>query len=111
MLGPWSLGHAIDVEGRHPVIIDNFGTMPDANTFNRAQEALLSRDEATLARYCDATGVRYLILETPHFGIASANAILGTQRAAESTWWWRVWRGGNAADVSADLEGAGVADL
>ncbi len=93
VLGPWSLGHAIDVEGRHPVIIDNFGTMPDANTFERAQEALTAHDEATLARYCDAAGVRYLVLETPRFGIASANAILGTQQAQESTWWWHVWRG------------------
>jgi len=93
VLGPWSMGHAIDVEGHHAVIIDNFGTMPDANTFERAQEALLARDEATLARYCDAAGVRYLILEQPRFGIASANAILGTQQAAQTTWWWHVWRG------------------
>jgi hypothetical protein len=93
VLGPWSMGHAIDVEGKHPVILDNFGTMPDAAAFERAQEVLLSKDEATLARYCDAANVRYLILEQPRFGIASANAILGTRRAAESTWWWRVWRG------------------
>jgi asparagine N-glycosylation enzyme membrane subunit Stt3 len=93
VLGPWSMGHAIDVEGNHPVIVDNFGTMPDAATFECAQEALLSNDEATLAHYCDAANVRYLILEQPRFGIASANAILGTHRAAQSTWWWRVWRG------------------
>lgn len=93
VLAPWSLGHAIDVEGRHAVVIDNFGTMPDAALFNQAQKALLSRDETTLARYCDANGVRYLVLEAPIFGIASANAILGTTRAPESTWWWRVWRG------------------
>jgi asparagine N-glycosylation enzyme membrane subunit Stt3 len=93
VLGPWSMGHAIDVEGNHPVILDNFGTMPDAAAFERAQEVLLSNDEATLARYCDAANVRYLILEQPRFGIASANAILGTRRAAQSTWWWRVWRG------------------
>jgi asparagine N-glycosylation enzyme membrane subunit Stt3 len=93
VLGPWSMGHAIDVEGHHPVIVDNFGTMPNAATFERAQEALLSNDEATLARYCDAANVRYLILEQPRFGIASANAILGTHRAAQSTWWWRVWHG------------------
>ncbi len=93
VLGPWSMGHAIDVEGHHPVVIDNFGTMPDANTFERAQAAFLARDETALARYCDAAGVRYLILEQPRFGIASANAILGTQRAQESTWWWHVWRG------------------
>jgi asparagine N-glycosylation enzyme membrane subunit Stt3 len=93
VLGPWSMGHAIDVEGNHPVIVDNFGTMPDAATFERAQQVLLSRDEATLARACEAMNVRYLILEQPRFGIASANAILGTRQAAEATWWWRTWRG------------------
>jgi asparagine N-glycosylation enzyme membrane subunit Stt3 len=93
VLGPWSMGHAIDVEGNRPVILDNFGTMPDAATFERAQQALLAIDEPTLARYCDTAKIRYLILEQPRFGIASANAILGTRRAAESTWWWRVWRG------------------
>jgi hypothetical protein len=92
ILGPWSMGHAIDVEGLHAVIVDNFGTMPDAATFDRAQTALLT-DEPTLARYCDEANVRYLILDQPRFGIASANAILGTRRAAESTWWWRAWRG------------------
>jgi asparagine N-glycosylation enzyme membrane subunit Stt3 len=93
VLGPWSMGHAIDVEGKHPVIIDNFGTMPDAKTFDVAQQALLEHDEATLAGYCDAAGVRYLALEPPQTAIASANVILGTQRAPESTWWWRVWHG------------------
>ena len=87
------MGHAIDVEGMHPVIIDNFGTMPDAALFERAQKALLSSDEATLARSCEAMNIRYLILEQPRSGIASANAILGTRQAVESTWWWRVWRG------------------
>jgi asparagine N-glycosylation enzyme membrane subunit Stt3 len=93
VLGPWSMGHAIDVEGNHPVIVDNFGTMPEPKTFDVAQEALLSSSEQALAGYCGAANVRYLILEQPRFGIASANAILGTRRAAESTWWWRVWRG------------------
>jgi asparagine N-glycosylation enzyme membrane subunit Stt3 len=93
VLGPWSMGHSIDVEGKHPVILDNFGTMPDAAVFDRAQTVLLSNGEAALARYCDAANVRYLILEQPRFGIASANAILGTRQAAEPTWWSRVWRG------------------
>jgi asparagine N-glycosylation enzyme membrane subunit Stt3 len=93
VLAPWSMGHAIDVEGRHPVVIDNFGTMPDEKTFDIAQQALLEGDEKTLAAFCDALRVRYLVLETPRFGIASANAILGTTRAPGSTWWWRAWRG------------------
>ncbi|MBV8544472.1 MAG: hypothetical protein JO088_06975 [Acidobacteria bacterium] len=91
VLGPWSMGHAIDVEGKHPVILDNFGTMPDTATFERAQQALLTTDERILANYCDTANVRYLILEQPRFGIASANAILGTSQAAETTWWSRVW--------------------
>ena len=93
VLAPWSLGHAIDVEGQHPVVIDNFGTMPDARTFERAHEALLARNEVTLARYCDANDIRYLILDNPTFGVASANAILGTQQEPQSTWWWRVYHG------------------
>jgi asparagine N-glycosylation enzyme membrane subunit Stt3 len=96
VLGPWSLGHAIDVEGKHPVVLDNFGTMPDARTFERAHEALLSRSETTLARYCDANGIRYLILDTPKFGIASANAITGQNQELQSTWWWRVHHGAEA---------------
>src|SRR4051812_46243402 len=92
VLGPWSMGHAIDVEGKHPVIVDNFGTMPDAATFERAQQALLA-DEPTLAPFCAAENARSLTLAQPRFGIASANAILGTRRAAEATWWWGVWRG------------------
>jgi len=93
VLGPWSLGHAIDVEGKHPVVLDNFGTMPDARTFERAHEALLSRSETTLARYCDANSIRYLILDTPKFGVASANAITGQNQELQSTWWWRVHHG------------------
>lgn len=93
VLGPWSLGHAIDIEGKHAVVIDNFGTMPDKDTFERAEAAFLAPNEAMLARYCDDVGVHYLVLETPRFGIASANVILGTRQAQESTWWWHVWRG------------------
>ena len=93
VLGPWSLGHAIDVEGLHSVVIDNFGTMPDARTFERAHEALLARNEATLAHYCDDAGVNYLILDNPTFGVASANAIVGTHQEPQSTWWWHADHG------------------
>ena len=60
VLAPWSMGHAIDVIGQQPVIIDGFGTMPDDATFWRATRAL-DADEATLTRYCDATNVRYVV--------------------------------------------------
>ena len=57
VLAPWWAGHAIDVIGRHPVVIDNFGSMPDAQLFDEAQRALAARDFA----WCRAHGVRWLI--------------------------------------------------
>jgi asparagine N-glycosylation enzyme membrane subunit Stt3 len=58
VLAPWSLGHCLDVLGEHPVIVDNFGTMPDAGVFDRANQALHSDD---LTAYCERIGVRYVI--------------------------------------------------
>ncbi|HJT16602.1 MAG TPA: hypothetical protein VJ853_04415 [Thermoanaerobaculia bacterium] len=66
ILAPWPLGHCLDVLGEHPVIVDNFGTMPDAGLFWRAQEALRSGD----LRGFD---VRYVIRERspgPRFRLA-----------------------------------------
>lgn len=60
VLAPWSMGHALDVIGHQPVIIDGFGTMPDDATFWRATHAL-DADEASLTRYCDATNIRYVV--------------------------------------------------
>ncbi|MEA2572547.1 MAG: hypothetical protein QOI24_4548 [Acidobacteriota bacterium] len=58
VLAPWSMGHAIDVIGRHPVVIDNFGSMPDEALFTRANEALRTRDVA----WCRAHGIRYIVI-------------------------------------------------
>jgi hypothetical protein len=58
VLAPWSMGHCLDVIGEHPVIIDNFGTMPDRDVFERASAALRSAD---VTSYCQRTGVRYVI--------------------------------------------------
>lgn len=44
VLAPWPLGHCIDVLGQHAVVMDNFGTMPDADLFWRAENALRSGD-------------------------------------------------------------------
>ena len=59
VLAPWSMGHTFDVIGKHAVVIDGFGTMPDESAFWRAQEAL--GDPAKLERYCRENGVRYLV--------------------------------------------------
>ena len=44
ILAPWPLGHCLDVLGSHAVVIDNFGTMPDAELFWRAVGALRTGD-------------------------------------------------------------------
>jgi hypothetical protein len=56
VLAPWSYGHAIDVAGGHPVVIDNFGSMPNAMEFDDAMLALTAGGRA-LDRYVRAHGV------------------------------------------------------
>jgi len=75
VLGPWSFGHAIDVIGQKPVIIDNFGSMPDERVFRNAIEAMLMRRESDLLRYCHARSVRYLVLPHPAYIPATAATI------------------------------------
>jgi hypothetical protein len=58
VLAPWWMGHAIDVIGRHPVVIDNFGSMPDEALFARASAALHDRDFA----WCRAHDIRYVVV-------------------------------------------------
>ena len=58
VLAPWWMGHAIDVIGRHPVVIDNFGSMPDEELFARASAALRDRDFA----WCRAHDIRYVVI-------------------------------------------------
>ena len=92
VLAPWWLGHAIDVIGGHGVVIDNFGNMPDRIAFARANEALLSRDETALARYCQANGIRFVVLTNPLLGVRDAAAVIGeTTNPGPAAWWWRTW--------------------
>jgi asparagine N-glycosylation enzyme membrane subunit Stt3 len=107
VLAPWSMGHLLDVVGERPVIVDNFGSMPDAVDFERAHDALLSKDEASLTRYCDANGIRWIVLANPVFEIQEAAAVNGIDqnryvttvnhqvtrihRLAQATCWWRAY--------------------
>jgi len=59
VLAPWYMGHAIDVFAHHAVVIDNFGTMPDATRFELANEAL-ANPRITRA-YCKLNHVRYVV--------------------------------------------------
>lgn len=93
VLGPWSFGHAIDVIGRKPVVIDNFGSMPDEAAFTRAIEAMLTTREAVLLRYCRERGIRYLVLPHPAYVPATARSIGLRTRPARRTVWWRLYNG------------------
>jgi hypothetical protein len=95
VLAVWSAGHAIDVAGRHPVVLDNFGSMPDPAVFEQGSRALLATTEGGLVRWCRAHGIRYVVFaETPR--IASTAASIGMQIDPRTTVWWRMMRGRTA---------------
>lgn len=103
VLAPWSFGHAIDVIGRKPVVIDNFGSMPDERVFTNAIAAMLSTREATLLRYCRDRRVRYLVLPHPAYVPVTAATIGGDPalysrtRLARRTVWSRLYGGEHIA--------------
>ena len=99
VLGPWSFGHAIDVIGRKPVIIDNFGSMPEERVFTQGIEAMLTTRESLLLGYCRTRGVRYLVLPHPAY-IPPTAATIGIDpelysrtRLARRTVWARLFGG------------------
>lgn len=100
VLAPWHAGHAIDVLGGHAVVIDNFGSMPDAALFAAANRALLETDAARLIAWCRAHDVLYLALADPALHIPAAavcsdfdrRLYAGTPLGAR-TIWSRLWRG------------------
>ena len=98
VLAPWSYGHAIHVLRRMPVMIDNFGSMPDEVAFANANQALLQTDPAALRAWCLEHGVRYLFLPDAATRLRSTAACVPgidpdayTRTAlARRTVWWRL---------------------
>lgn len=122
VLAPWSMGHLLDVVGERPVIVDNFGSMPDAVDFERAHDALLSKDEGALTRYCDANDIRWIVLANPVYEIPEAAAVNGidaaryvetaasheatrVHRLAQATCWWRAYYFNGAAQPAQGMFG------
>jgi hypothetical protein len=98
ILAPWSIGHALHVLGRQPVVLDNFGSMPDEMAFADATDALLQTHPDALAAWCRRNGVRYLVLPAPGLRAAAASvgidpALYTGTRLARRTVWWRLRRG------------------
>jgi hypothetical protein len=105
ILAPWSIGHALHVLGRQPVVLDNFGSMPDEMAFGDATDALLQTHPEALAGWCRRHGVRYLVL--PAAGLRAAAASIGLDPAlytgtplAAQTVWSRLRRGDRLAGFS-----------
>lgn len=99
LLAPWSFGHLLDVVGERAVVVDNFGTMPSEITFARAYDAFLLKNEDSLARYCDAGGIRFIAYEHP-LGMRGAATLAGLDpnlytntKLARATVWWRAYYG------------------
>ena len=103
VLAPWSFGHAIDVIGKKPVVIDNFGSMPDERVFTDAIAAMLATRDGTLLRYCRDRNIRYLVLPHPAYVPAMAATIgldpelYSRSRLASRTVWARLYRGDTIA--------------
>jgi hypothetical protein len=99
VLAPWSFGHAIDVIGGKPVVIDNFGSMPDEIVFNNANDALLTTHPETLIAYCRSRSISYVVLPDPERHLPGVAAAAGLDRnsyastaLARRTVWWRLYR-------------------
>ncbi len=92
VLAPWSLGHPIDVIGEKPVIIDNFGSMPDETLFQNAIDAMLVTRADVLLEYCRSRHVRYLVLPHPAYVPAMA-ATIGVTSPPRRTVWSRLYSG------------------
>lgn len=97
VLAPWSYGPMLNVIGRQRVVLDNFGSMADPETFRVAHTMLTSRDERDVARFFDRYGIRYLVIGAPA-GILGAYASYAGRDSRsfneEATWYWRVYYGG-----------------
>jgi asparagine N-glycosylation enzyme membrane subunit Stt3 len=107
----WSWGHLFDVVGGHPVVLDNFGASLGRAPFNRALAVPLATHEEDVAGYCQETGVRFLVLESPIVFIESISqnlerplglylwktpgASVPTTLLLE-TFWWRAYYSGRA---------------
>ena len=100
VLAPWPLGHAIDVIGKHPVVIDGFGSMPDDIVFANANDALLQRHPDMLVAYMRRRHLRYLVLTEATRGLPATAGAVGIDpkryagtKLARSTVWWRLTHG------------------
>ncbi|HEV7921483.1 MAG TPA: hypothetical protein VGR02_11915 [Thermoanaerobaculia bacterium] len=99
VLALWSLGHAIHVLGQKPVVIDNFGSMPDQTVFGNACDALLQTHPDRLLAWCRDREVRYLVLTAPSGLLATAAAVgidparYASTPLARRTVWWRLRAG------------------
>jgi hypothetical protein len=104
--GLW--GHLLNVVADRPVLLDNFGIFGGRPEFENATGIALATRERTVADYCAAHGVRFVVLENPLAYLPVAAEMSGLPRSAferpassspdpsptrlaRSTFWWRAY--------------------
>ena len=123
VLGPWWAGHAFDVLGAHPVIVDNFGAAEGRPLFDEAVGLLLSPREETVAHYCRNNGVRFVVIENPISAMMQTARMLEIPvslylapvtvrpggkpsytptRLLKASFWWRAYLGPEALSVASE---------
>ena len=121
VLAPWWAGHAFDVLGVHPVVVDNFGAMEGRALFDEAVGLLFSPREETVARYCREHGVRFVVVENPTVSVMQTARIIeapvslyltpasptvagklaySPTRLLTASFWWRAYLGGDSDGTS-----------
>ncbi|HSP35617.1 MAG TPA: STT3 domain-containing protein [Thermoanaerobaculia bacterium] len=97
VIAPWSYGHMLDVIGKRPVVVDNFGTMPDEATFRMAYATLVAHDDRRVAAFADRWNVAYVIIESPAVTLGSYVHFLSlpiesfVRADTATTWTLRAW--------------------
>jgi asparagine N-glycosylation enzyme membrane subunit Stt3 len=128
VLGPWDWGHLFDVVGGRAVLLDNFGASIGRTDFENATGITLATREKSVAAYCAAHGVRFVVLRNPqpfYPALAEASGFprhaFLTHAAASSrpmptplmrsTFWWRAYFEGGRERPGRGSAGAAFADF
>lgn len=65
VLASWSWGHVFHIVGDRPVVVDGFGASIGETDFQNALGIVLSPREDSVASYCRANGIRFVVLQNP----------------------------------------------
>jgi asparagine N-glycosylation enzyme membrane subunit Stt3 len=129
VLGAWDWGHLFDVVGGRAVLLDNFGASIGRTDFENAIGITLAAREKSVAAYCAAQGVRFVVLRNPRPYYPAQAEASGLPRQAfltrpsaassrpmptalmRSTFWWRAYFEGGKERPGRGSAGAAFDDF